>query len=269
MNKYKTIALLSAISICLALGSCKGNESQADSPDIPIPPPNSQTDTNMNYNYNTDVSAYLSAIISKNLFLVNKQNPCGESYVPANLKKLPEAIAIKDIELDATAASALEAMMQEMRAAGINDVFVTSAYRSFEYQTYLYNSYCEAERAQNPNLSDSEIKQKVLTYSAYPGTSEHQSGLCVDLMSTKMTKLVNYGRETDTEGDLGFAETEAYTWLMQNAYKFGFIIRYPQNKTALTGYSYESWHYRFVGREAASSIYAQGITLEEYLKQIQ
>jgi D-alanyl-D-alanine carboxypeptidase len=217
------------------------------------------------YEYKTDVSAYLESITSENLFLVNKQNPCGENYVPTSLTKLPESITLKEIELDSTAASALIAMMAEMQAEGITDVFVTSGYRSYEYQNYLYNYYFEVEKQNAPNLSDEQIKQKVLAYSAYPGTSEHQSGLCIDFMTPQMSELVNYGSETASEDDLGFAETQAFIWLKDNAHKFGFILRYPETKTDLTGYSYESWHYRFVGRYAASRIKATDITLEEYL----
>jgi D-alanyl-D-alanine carboxypeptidase len=79
-----------------------------------------------------------------------------------------------------------------------------------------------------------------------------------------MRELENYGHE-GTKNDVGFAETEAFTWLKAHAHEYGFILRYPETKTNLTGYSYESWHYRFVGREAASIIHYQNITLEEYL----
>ena len=93
----------------------------------------------------------------------------------------------------------------------------------------------------------------VLSYSAYPGTSEHQTALCVDLI-TSSGKL-----------DVNFAQTEAFAWLSQNAYRFGFILRYPEGKEEVTGYSYEPWHYRFVGREAATDIHFGGLTLETYL----
>ncbi len=270
MKKCKIIATVCALSIFLSICSCRNEEEGSDLPDINIPPPNDQTDTNdkpmeFTYEYKTDVSAYLDAIKSEDLLLVNKQNPCGENYVPTALQKLPESITPKDIELDETAASALEAMMKEIRAEGITDIFVTSAYRSYDYQSYLYNRYFETEKGKNPHLSDEEIKQKVLSYSAYPGTSEHQSGLCIDFMTSEMMELVNYGSETNAKGDKGFAETAAFAWLKENAHKFGFILRYPKNKTGITGYSYESWHYRFVGRYAASKIHSQNITLEEYL----
>jgi D-alanyl-D-alanine carboxypeptidase len=80
-----------------------------------------------------------------------------------------------------------------------------------------------------------------------------------------MRELENYGSEGKYPDDVGFAETEAFKWLQNNAHKFGFILRFPENKTDITGYNYESWHYRFVGVPAASEIHEKQITLEEYL----
>jgi LAS superfamily LD-carboxypeptidase LdcB len=106
---------------------------------------------------------------------------------------------------------ALTAMMAEMRAAGFDDVYVTSAYRTYSYQAALFNTYINDEMTADPTLSYEQAKQKVSTYSAEPGTSEHQSGLCVDLMTLEMLHLVNYGNETDDEGDKRFAEPKAFT----------------------------------------------------------
>ena len=84
-------------------------------------------------------------------------------------------------------------------------------------------------------------------------------------VSPGMTELVNYGKETTATGDIGFAETEEFRWLLENAHKFGFILRFPEDKTNITGYSYESWHFRFVGRDEATKIYQSGLCFEEYL----
>ncbi len=97
-----------------------------------------------------------------------------------------------------------------------------------------------------------ETKAHVMTYSAPPGTSEHQSGLCVD-----MHNLL----ETSSK----FDNTPEALWLAANAHRFGFILRYPPNTQHITGYKHESWHFRFVGREVATEIYERGITLDEYL----
>ena len=221
-------------------------------PEQPTPPVSGE------YQYSCDVSAYLPAISTQydNILLVNKSHPLGENYVPANLIYLPTqwTIGSKAIQLDATASAALEAMMLCMRADGITDTYVTSGYRNYAYQLSLQNAYIREEMQNDSSLSRAEAKEIVLTYSAEPGKSEHQSGLCVDFITATMTDLTN-----------DFERYEAFTWLKENACQFGFILRYPANKVNVTKYSYESWHYRFVGREAAIAITEAGLTLEEYL----
>lgn len=202
------------------------------------------------------------------LILVNKENAAGESYVPEDLVELDKSYTNggKSVELEKKAAEAVLSMIDAMKADGIKNVTVTSGYRTYKYQQSLFDRYCNQEKEAHPTWSDTEVENYVLTYSAYPGTSEHQTGLCVDLITNEMEGLWNYGSETPNNPyDKGFAETSAYTWLLKNAHKFGFILRYPEDKTDITGYSYESWHYRFVGVSAATEIYEKGITLEEYL----
>ena len=193
---------------------------------------------------------YMTANDERYLILINKSNTIDESYTPETLVKVKDTH--KDIELSKTAEMALEAMFKEMRARGYKNVFVTSAYRSYSYQSSLFNNYISEEMARG--LSYEKAKEKVLTYSAYPGTSEHHTGLCVDLMTNSMTEL-----------DESFADDPVYDWLLENAWKFGFILRFPKDKTDITGYSFEPWHYRFVGREHAYKIYSQGLCLEEYV----
>ncbi len=185
------------------------------------------------------------------LILVNKTHKVDASLAPAD--RLSVKDAKKDIELDATAARALEAMFIEMRAAGFDDVFVTSAYRAYSYQEYLFNMYIDEEMARGLDYYDA--RKKVLTYSAEPGTSEHQTGLAVDLMVESMSEL-----------DESFADHPVYDWLAENAWKFGFVLRFPADKTDITGYAFEPWHYRFVGRTHAYEIHTQNLCLEEYLK---
>ena len=203
------------------------------------------------------------------LKLVNKSNPAGEDYVPENLVPVDTAYTTgaKSIELEECVAKAVISMIDAMRAEGINNVSVTSAYRTYEYQEQLFARYIAEEREKHPTWSDEEVRAEVLTYSAAPGTSEHQTGLCVDLFTNEMEGLYNYGSETPNNPyDKGFAETAAFEWLCEHAHEYGFILRFPEDKTDITGYSYESWHYRYVGVEHAKKIYEQGITLEEYLE---
>ena len=129
--------------------------------------------------------------------------------------------------------------------------------QGYGYQSRIYNGYIDSEMAKNPDLSYDEAKAIVDTYSAEPGHSEHQTGLCVDLMTTDMLELTNV-----------FADKDIYDWLRANAWKFGFILRFPEDKVDITGYSYESWHWRFVGREHALEMIRTGECLEEYLERI-
>ena len=203
------------------------------------------------------------------LILVNKENAVGDDYVPEELVTIDASYTTggKLIQLNKTALDALILMLDAMKEDGITNVTVTSAYRTYDYQKKLFEGYIAAESAAHPDWSEDKVREQVLTYSAAPGTSEHQTGLCVDLFTNQMEGLYNYGDETPKNPwDKGFAETQAYEWLCENAYKYGFILRFPENKTNVTGYSYESWHYRYVGVDHATKIHEQNLTLEEYLK---
>ena len=202
----------------------------------------------------------------KYLLLVNKQNTIGEDSVPENLVDVNTAYTTggKAIKLEKTTAEAALKMIDAMKKDGIGNVSITSGYRAYSYQKTLFDRYIANEKAAHHDWSEDEVRKKVLTYSAAPGTSEHQTGLCVDLWTSDMLELENYGHEGSYD-DKGFAETAAFEWLQENAHKYGFILRFPENKTGVTGYSYESWHYRYVGVDHAKEIHKKGITLEEYL----
>lgn len=236
------------------------------------------------YEYKTDVNEAVlcTGLLREYLLLANKTVPVGQDYVPDNLVVLKDALLTEwhrgdGVQLNSRAAAALYEMMEEMRADGVDDVLVTSAYRSFGYQKNLYQTYLSKEQSTissdayrvlgaeyiNANylgqgltgLSRADAERVVLSYSAYPGTSEHQTGLCVDFITSTM------GGSLTAE----FEATAAYAWLSANAYRFGFILRYSKEKEAITGYTYEPWHYRFVGREAATDMHFGELTLEEYL----
>ena len=118
---------------------------------------------------------------------------------------------------------------------------IVSGFRSFSRQEEIYESYLKIDS-----------KEKVDTYSARPGHSEHQSGLAIDINIT----------------DDSFIDTKEAKWLNDNAYKYGFILRYPRNKSDITGYKYEPWHYRYVGCDLAKKLYNNGDweTIEEYFE---
>ena len=137
---------------------------------------------------------------------------------------------------------ATESAFNEMKAAAITDgisLWICSGFRSYKTQKGLYNSYVNRDG-----------KEKADTYSARAGHSEHQTGLAMDI----------------NRASSSFNDTPAANWLSNNAYKYGFILRYPDGKTSETGYKFESWHYRYVGVELATVLYNNGdwITLEDY-----
>ena len=282
------------LTIALSLGGCightpereepsfQGESTTTGAPETTVTPPAEPLypDVLTNppvYRENIDEDLLTTEKDAAYLLLVNKQNPLGAEYVPTNLADIPSGIRVdKQMQMDARALEALQLMMAEMRTAGIDDTLVTSAYRSYARQDELYNGYLQHEASgisreayaclgtyyiytnyiekNLDKLTLADAKSVADSYSSAPGFSEHQSGLCVDFIE-----------EGKSELDVSFAESEAFAWLSENAYRFGFILRYPEGKEAVTGYSYEPWHYRFVGREAATEIYAWGYTLEEYL----
>jgi D-alanyl-D-alanine carboxypeptidase len=129
---------------------------------------------------------------------------------------------------------------------------VVSAYRSHEQQTRNYNNRVQQYVGQGYSLE--EARQQTGMVIAVPGTSEHELGLAVDIIDTRLWALE---REQ--------ADLPAQQWLMENSWKYGFILRYPNNKTDITGIIYEPWHYRYVGRELAAELHELGLTLEEYI----
>lgn len=236
-----------AFSLLVLLPSCIQKESGKESYLYPT----------VTYAYHTavDESILTTGLNATYLYLANKQNPISEQYDPGTLVTLSTHYATRSsISLESRTAQALMAMMEEMLADGIQDVKVTSGYRTYDYQSNLYNQYIANEMAKG--YSREEAIARAETYSAPPGYSEHQTGFVVDFITSSMTDL-----------DESFENTAAFTWLSANCYRFGFILRYPKSaeKIAITGYNYEPWHYRFVGREAATEIMKRGITLEEFL----
>ena len=142
----------------------------------------------------------------------------------------------------------LQAMFDDMRQNGIYPL-VRAGYRSTEEQERVLSERIAAY--QSEGYSGSRARELALDTVAEPGTSEHELGLAVDI---------------NADDDLSTGE-EVYSWLAENAYKYGFIQRYPEDKTDITGIDYEPWHYRYVGRQAAKEIHDSGECLEEYLGQ--
>ena len=175
-----------------------------------------------------------------NLILVNR-----DSYIPDDYQvELTELSNGKKV--DSRIYPELQEMFNDARAQGYG-LFVREGYRTQEEQQQLMDEKIEAY--ENEGKSKSEAKKLAEQWVAIPGTSEHQLGIAVDINADT----------TKSSSD------DVYNWLAENAHTYGFIKRYPSNKTDITGVINEPWHYRYVGKEAASKIYSQGICLEEYI----
>jgi zinc D-Ala-D-Ala carboxypeptidase len=146
----------------------------------------------------------------------------------------------------------LQEMMDDCRADGLNP-YITSSYRSWDKQVKLFNNKLSRVTAQGSNDPMTDAAKVV----AIPGTSEHQLGLALDIVDKNHPAL-----------DSSQEDTAVQKWLIENSWKYGFILRYPEGKSEITGIIYEPWHYRYVGKDAAKDIYEQGLCLEEYLEQI-
>ncbi len=200
------------------------------------------------------------------LVVVNVDNPLPADY------KATDMINVKSTRKDGRqtqqlreyAAKALEALMLEAEACGMirtntpsgYPLSVMSAYRSYEYQGQLFNQYVNSEMA-NRGISRAAAEKIVEKYSNRPGTSEHQAGLCVDM-------------HTHPSANQGFKNEPEAKWLAENCYKFGFILRYPEDKMEQTkGIMYEPWHFRYVGRYHATKMHELNMCLEEYVEYLE
>ena len=183
------------------------------------------------------------------ILLVNPWNFLPEDYDPE----------IVDVEgwwwkSNAICYPALMEMLQACRDAGLVP-YIGSAYRTHGDQVYLYNN--KIQRLINEGYSEEEARKLAGTVVAVPGTSEHELGLAFDLVDNDYRNL-----------DEAQENTAVQKWLMENSWRFGFILRYPSDKSEITGIIYEPWHYRYVGKQVAQEIYESGLCLEEYLESL-
>lgn len=182
------------------------------------------------------------------LTLVNEDHPLPENWT-VETKALPNGK-----EVDVRIYDALIEMLSAGESEGLRFV-VCSAYRTLAYQRQLFDAQTARYMVQGFNQAEAEAK--TVTEISVPGTSEHNLGLAVDIVSLNDQLL-----------DEHQAETPEQQWLMAHCWEYGFILRYPEGKSDLTGIIYEPWHYRYVGKEAAKAITEQGLCFEEYLDSI-
>lgn len=186
-----------------------------------------------------------SATEAWNLMLINRNNPIPEGFT-VKLTKLKNGQSV-----DERIYPDLQKMMDDARAAGLSPL-ICSSYRTMDKQNALYDKQVEKYIAQG--YSEKDATTEAAKWVAVPGTSEHQTGLAVDIVS------VNY-QSLDKQQE----NTAEQQWLIKNCHRYGFILRYPEDKKDITGIGYEPWHYRYVGKESAAEIMEKGICLEEYL----
>lgn len=180
-----------------------------------------------------------------NLILVNKTHPIPEDY-EVELKSIGNGH-----QIDARAYDDFKAMIQASKQDGVT-IYVTSSYRDMDKQITLYEKKTDSYLQQGYSLEDALSKAGQVV--AVPGTSEHHLGLAIDVVSSEYRKL-----------DEKQENTKGFQWMKAHSWEYGFILRYPNGSTDITGIIYEPWHFRYVGLEAAKEIYERGITLEEYL----
>lgn len=179
------------------------------------------------------------------LLLVNDRHTITEDFEP----ELEEVQGI--YRMDARVAPTMRQMISDARNQGV-ELMVCSAYRP--YSSQQRNFEASVARYMQAGYSREQAETETLRLIAAPGSSEHQTGLAADIVTPSYQAL-----------DDGYAETEAARWLLANAASYGFILRYPADKTEVTHIDFEPWHYRYVGEEAAREIMSRGICLEEYL----
>lgn len=209
---------------------------------------------NRDYSW-VDVITYVNIGLNKNFYdeinritdpdslmvLVNKYNQLNENDIPRDLEKIDSKFNPEGLMLRHEARIAFEEMCSDAFKEGIH-LEAISTYRSYYYQwkVYLNNitQYIPIEdyRAERDKVS------------ARPGHSEHQTGLAIDINDLEQT----------------FEETPEGRWLAENSYQYGFILRYPKGKEAITGYDYEPWHFRYLGKDLAQAVYYSKLTYDEY-----
>lgn len=213
------------------------------------------TNISNNYTYE-DTVTFVNAYLDKDYYtndinlsndeaskidvIVNKYYKLDENYEPSDLTKISTKFSSgSNQRLREEAAGKFEEMATDALGLGFK-IYAGSTYRSYDYQLGLYNRYVLQDGFDNAE-----------TYSARAGYSEHQLGLAVDVLNGRW----QYLSENDNE----------YEWLVNNSYKYGFILRYPRNKEYITGYVFEDWHFRYLGIDLATNVYNSGLTYDEYV----
>ncbi len=170
--------------------------------------------------------------------LVNKYHALSKDYEASDIVKVSSTYAYAGMNLNKEAYDAFKHLADDAKKEGYT-IVILSSYRTFDYQDKLWK-----ER------KDLKGIEKADAYAARAGSSEHETGYAIDV--------------ADYNHPQNFGEQESFTWMVNNSYKYGYILRYPEGKENITGYDYEAWHYRYLGVELATKVYNEGITFDEY-----
>ena len=181
------------------------------------------------------------------LRLIDYDHPLGEDFVPESLTDVGDGQ-----QMDSRVAPMFLKLVEDAKAAGYT-VYVCSGYRDYATQSVIYfDNHVNVYMAQG--MSEEEANAKARLAVNYPGSSEHQSGLCVDVLESSSQDMEPY-----------IGGSGLMLWLEQHCAEYGFVVRYPDGKTSITGVEYEPWHLRYVGDQAAGYMMANGLCLEEFL----
>ncbi len=239
----RTFIFIIVLGLCLMLG-CSSNKGVSENPESGTPGEDA-LEVELTEQELMQIALEPDRL-SGNLILVNKENELDPEYSPSDLTDIiyyAKDRSSKGRFMRQEAAGAFHALSEEAALEGY-EIVVTTAYRSYEFQSNLYYGYV-----------NSKGQAWADKYSAKPGTSEHQTGLAADCSSPS----VGYQLSS------AFGDTEEGIWLKNHCNEFGFIIRYPQGKEEITGYNYEPWHIRYVGIKAASIMKEKNWTFEEFI----
>ncbi|MFQ8643069.1 MAG: M15 family metallopeptidase [Oscillospiraceae bacterium] len=197
------------------------------------------TMVNVNRNYEYYTHTKKTDMKKDNAILVNKYYSLPEKYAPTDIVDVSNWYAFDGIKTRQVVLDAFKEMFNAAKEDG-HTLIINSGYRTYDAQKKIYDEY--------KDLKGEEYADE---YAARPDYSEHQSGLALD--------IITYGASGET-----FDTTDAFKWLQKNAHKYGFILRYPKDKEDITGYAYESWHYRYLGKDLATKVKKSGLTYDEY-----
>lgn len=189
---------------------------------------------------------------SWNLILVNYINPIPCEFIPC-LANIHDEYMCKDYLVDKKIIKELSNMFEDSKCYNIN-LSIFSGYRDIKKQIQLVNN--SIKKKTDNGCTIKEARNSCFETLAIPGFSEHHTGLAIDI----------YSNNDCSFDSSNFENTKAYSWLINNSYKYGFILRYPKGKEHITNISFEPWHFRYVGKEASKVIYEENICLEEFIE---